>query len=199
MTAAGFYSLVVATNADTTWNLSDADGELTVRTGVSGRAARMGHRLTLLMGTWRIAVTWSAGAPVAGHLMVDVDSLQVLSGEGGVTPLSGAEKGVARGNALKALQAKRFPHIEFHADTITGTEDGYRLAGPLRIHGVSRRTEVTLAVTDRGDEWQMTCRAEVRQSDFGVKPFTMMMGAMKVDDVVTVALDAHPAAPGGLR
>jgi polyisoprenoid-binding protein YceI len=165
LTAAGFYSLGVATNAEITWD---------------------------------ITVTWSAGTPVAAQLVVDVDSLQVLRGEGGVTPLSGAEKAVARGNALKALQAKRFPQIEFHPETITGSDNSYRLAGPLRIHGVRRACEVAVVVADRGDQWQLTCRAEVRQSDFGVKRFSMMMGAMKVDDVVTVSLDARRTAPAGL-
>jgi polyisoprenoid-binding protein YceI len=198
LTAAGFYSLGVATNAETTWDITDADGELTVHTGVGGRAARMGHRLTLLMASWRITVTWSAGTPVAAQLVVDVDSLQVLHGEGGVTPLSGAEKTVARGNALKALQAKRFPQIEFHPETITGSDNGYRLAGPLRIHGVSRPCEAAVVVVEGGDHWHLTCRAEVRQTDFGVKRFSMMMGAMKVDDVVTVSLDARRTAPAGL-
>ena len=188
----------MATNAETTWDLTNADGDLAVHTGVAGRAARMGHQLTLLMASWRITVTWSAGTPVAAQLVVDVDSLQVLRGEGGITPLSGAEKAVARGNALKALQANRFPEIEFRPETIARSDSGYRLAGPLRIHGVSRACEVAVVVTDLGDQWQLTCRAEVRQSDFGVKPFSMMMGAMRVEDVVTVSLDAHRTAPAGL-
>ena len=169
---------------ESTWTLTDADGELTVGTGVAGRAARMGHRLTLLMKSWRIDVTWSAGTPVAAALVVDVDSLQVVRGDGGVTPMSGPEKAVARGNALKTLDAKRFPTIEFHPDTVDKSATGYRLSGSLTIHGES---------------WQLSARAEVRQSDFNVKPFSMMMGAMKVDDLVTVALDARRPAPDGLR
>ncbi len=184
--------------ADTTWDLDNNDGELTVQTGVTGRAARMGHRLTLLMATWQVSVTWSAGVPAAARLVVDLDSLQVLRGEGGVTPLTGAEKGVARGNALKSLQAKKFPQIEFAADTITPTDAGYLLVGPLTIHGVSRPCEIPLVVTERDGDWQLTCQTQVRQSDFGVKPFSMMVGAMKVKDVVTVSFDAHAPAPAGL-
>lgn len=180
---------------ETTWTLDNTDGELSLHTGVAGRAARMGHRLTLLMESWRISVTWSGDAPRSAQLTVDVDSLQVLRGEGGVTPLTGAEKVVARGNALKTLDAKRFPVIEFHSDTITATNDGFLLAGPLQIHGVSRQTEVNVAVTADEGKWTLACRSEVRQSDFGIKPFSMMMGAMKVEDVVTVSFDVHATAP----
>ena len=141
--------------------------------------------------SWRIDVTWQGKTPVAAALVVDVDSLQVLRGEGGVTPLSGPEKAVARGNALKTLDAKSFPTIEFLPDSIESTGEGYRLSGPLSIHGVTRPTTVDVTMTQDGDDWHLTCEATVRQTDFKVKPFSMMMGTMKVDDAVTVALDAR--------
>ncbi len=181
----------MAAKNDSTWTLTNADGELTIRTGVAGRAAKLGHRLTLLMESWRIDVTWQGKTPIAAALVVDVDSLQVLRGEGGVTPLSSPEKAVARGNALKTLDTKSFPTIEFHPDSIESTGDGYRLSGPLSIHGVSRPITVDLAMTQDGHAWHLTCAAEVRQTDFKIKPFSMMMGTMKVDDAVTVALDAR--------
>jgi polyisoprenoid-binding protein YceI len=189
----------VPNDTDTTWSLTNTGGELTVHTGVAGRAARMGHRLTLLMESWQVSVAWSAGKPVAGQLVVDVDSLQVQRGEGGVTPLTGAEKAVARNNALKSLDAKRFPQIEFHADSITESGTGYLLAGPLTIHGVTKPVDVALALAVNGDQWQLSCQADIRQSDFGIKPFTMMMGTMKVDDVVRVAFGARRTAPVGIR
>ena len=174
-----------------TWTLDNTDGELTVQTGVTGPAAKMGHRLTLLMAAWRISTTWDGDTPVTGDLVVDVDSLQVLRGDGGVTPLTGPEKTVARGNALKTLNAKRFRTIEFHTAAITRSDDGYLLSGALSVHGVSRPQEIALTVTDTGTRWELACTAQVRHSDFGVKPFAMMLGALKVDDAVTVSFRAH--------
>ncbi len=175
---------------DATWELDDADGELTIHTGVDGRAARMGHRLTLRMGSWRAHAKWSDNTPVAAGVVVDVDSLEVLSSEGGVTPLTNPEKGVVKSNAMKSLDAKRFPHIEFSAETITRTDSGFALAGPLQIHGVTRPVEVELAMSDAGDAWQLNLQAEVTQTDFEVKPYSLL-GAMKVADTVTVAFHAR--------
>ena len=45
----GVSATLVQNSTVTTWTLTNADGELTIRTGVAGRA-KMGHRLTLLMG-----------------------------------------------------------------------------------------------------------------------------------------------------
>ncbi|GAY16917.1 YceI family protein [Mycobacterium sp. shizuoka-1] len=178
---------------DTAWNLTAAEGELQILTGVGGPAAKMGHRLTIAMASWRATVGWRGQQPVTAELVVDVDSLQVLSGEGGVTPLSGPEKGVVRSNALKALDAKKYPQIAFAAEEITATADGYRLDGTVEIHGTSRPQTVDLAVEESGGVWVMTASVPVVQTHFGVKPYSLFMGSLKVADEVTVRFTArHP-------
>lgn len=173
-----------------TWNLDQSDGELRIRTGVEGRAAKMGHRLTIAVNSWHATVGWSGGEPSEVTLAVEVDSLEVLSGEGGVTPLSGPEKTLARSNALKVLNAKRFPRIEFEISDIEKTGNGYRLTGTLQINGKTREQAVDLTVQEVDDVWRMSCETTVRHSDFGLKPYSMLMGSMKVADAVTVAFTA---------
>jgi polyisoprenoid-binding protein YceI len=175
------------------WELTPADGELHILTGVDGRAAKMGHRLTLAMTSWRASVQWDGGDAADADLTVDVDSLSVLGGEGGLTPLTGAEKGVCRSNALKSLDAKKFPQIRYTASRISKTPDGYRLDGTVEIHGTSRPQTVDVKVADSGDATELSARVPVKQTDFGVKPFSLMMGALKVADEVTIAFSAKHA------
>jgi polyisoprenoid-binding protein YceI len=173
------------------WTLNASDGQLLVHTGVTGRAARMGHRLTIAMNSWLATVRWSSGEPAEAELTVDVDSLQVLGGEGGLKALSGPEKTLARSNALTALDAGRFPQIRFRAGDIDKVEGGYRLAGMVAIHGVTDECEIGLRVEDLGEAWRLSCEVAVRQSDFGIKPYSMLMGSMKVVDTVTVSFTAE--------
>ncbi len=180
-----------------TWKLGPDDGTLTIHTGVGGRAARMGHRLTIAMNSWQIDVDWADGAPARVALGVDVDSLTVVTGEGGVTPLSGPEKVVVRSNALKVLGAGKFPRIEYVAEDITAVDGGYRLNGTLTLHGVAKPVEVDVTVTEDGDNWQLASRTELAQTDFRLKPFSMFVGSLKVADVVTVAADVTHAKHGG--
>jgi polyisoprenoid-binding protein YceI len=161
-------------------------GQLIVKTGVTGRASRMGHRLTIVLNSWQATVSWTGDEPSAVELNIDVESLEVLRGEGGVTPLLGPEKALVRANALKCLGADGFPTISFHADEIDQTADGYRLTGALEIHGKTRPRSIDLRVKDLGDSWRMSCQAQVRQSEFDIKPYSKFMGAMKVADDVTV-------------
>lgn len=175
------------------WTLDPANGELLLRTGVSGRAAKMGHRLTMAMQSWRATVDWSGAAPTRAELTVDTDSLEVLRGEGGVTPLGGTEKGVARSNALKSLDAKKFPHIRFVADEIAQIADGYRMTGTVEIHGTTRPQVVDLKVDDTGDAVVLSTHVRLLQTDFGVKLISLFMGAMKVSDEVVIDFRAtHP-------
>jgi len=175
------------------WTIDASDGELLIHTGVAGRAAKMGHRLTIAMKRWQATVTWSDGEPAAAQLEVDVDSLEVLHGEGGLTPLSGPEKIVVRSNALRQLGAGRFPQIRFDADTVDQTRDGYQLAGTLQIRGKTRAQVIDLRTDDLGDVWRLSSQTVVRQSAFGVKPYSLLMGSLKVADEVTVSFSAQRA------
>jgi polyisoprenoid-binding protein YceI len=176
---------------DTGWTLTASEGELQILTGVAGPAAKMGHRLTIAMASWRADVQWRGKQPTAAELVVDVDSLQVVKGEGGVTPLTGPEKGVVRSNALKALEVKKFPQITFTATDITKAIGGYRLDGTVNIHGTSRPQTVDLAVEDTGGVWVLTASAPVLQTQFGIKPYSLFVGSLKVADEVNIRFTAR--------
>ena len=150
----------------------------------------MGHRLTIAMRRWRATVGWDGAEPVTAELVVETDSFEVLRGEGGVKGLSGPEKIVVRSNAMRSLNADRFPEIRFTTDAIDKTDDGYRLSGTLQIRGKSREYVIDLRTDDLGDSWRMSAESTVRQSDFGIKPFSLLMGSVQVTDDVTVSFSA---------
>ncbi|MDY6999786.1 MAG: YceI family protein [Actinomycetota bacterium] len=175
----------------TVWNFDASDSELQLQTGVTGRAAAMGHRLTIAVNDWQAVLHWGHGQPTELELTVQVDSLEVVHGEGGVKGLSGPEKTLARSNALGVLKAGKFPEICFRSADIAATDTGYRIAGTLEICGTARPHAVDLQVTDAGEQWHLSARTEVRHSDFGLKPYSMFLGAMKVADAVSVSFSAR--------
>lgn len=175
---------------DNRWTLDASDGELRILTGVRGRAAKMGHRLTIAMTRWHATVAWAGSEPTAAELVVETDSLEVLGGEGGVKALSGPEKSMVRSNALKSLDAGRFPQIRFAAQVIERRDQGYRLTGKLEIHGKVHDHVIDLRTEEIGDSWQMSAESTVRQSEYGIKPYSLLMGSLRVADDVTVSFTA---------
>ncbi|OBG56355.1 YceI family protein [Mycobacterium sp. E735] len=175
------------------WRLDASDGELLLATGVRGRAARMGHRLTIAMTRWHATVSWAGSEPAAVELVVETDSLEVLRGEGGVKGLSAPEKALVRSNALKSLDASRFPEIRFVARAVDKTGDGYRLSGELTVRGKTRNHVIELRTEDLGDAWRMSTESTVRQTDYGVKPYSLLMGSLQVADDVALSFTATHA------
>lgn len=170
--------------------LDQSHGTVQLRTGVTGRAARFGHRLTIGMTRWRGVVTIDGDRPTAVDLRVDVDSLEVQHGAGGAKGMSGPEKAIARGNALRSLDSAAYPEIRFLAAQVTTSEAGYRLSGVLTIRGVAQALTVDLTTTRRGEQLQLSCEATVVQTDFGIAPYSLMMGSLKVADEVGVSFAA---------
>ncbi|OMC34036.1 S-adenosyl-L-methionine-dependent methyltransferase [Mycobacterium sp. GA-1841] len=172
----------------TQWTLGPESGELLLHTGVTGSAARMGHRLTLTPRSWQAVVEWDGDRPSGVEMTVDLGSLDVVRGDGGLTPLTGAEKTLIRSNALKTLRAKKFGQAHFATTEINADGDSLRLTGTLDLNGHTGSQAVQVQVQEAGDSWRLSGEAQVRHTDFGVKQFSMLMGAMKVADEVRVTL-----------
>lgn len=177
--------------AEPRWTLTRSDDAvLEIRTDVTGKAAAVGHRLTIEVTRWQAVVKWDGDQPSAAELTAELDSIEVVRGEGGLTPLIGPEKLVARANALRTLDAKNHPEVVFDAGTIESTDSGYRLSGTLTIHGVTRDHAVDLSLTTEAGRHHLSTESVLRQSDFDVKPYSQLLGAMKVVDEVIVAFRA---------
>ncbi len=168
-----------------TWTLDERDGDLVVRTDVEGPAARLGHRVTIAMTRWRAEVTETDGSPTEVRLEVDVSSLQVRYGEGGLRRQSALERAMTRRSALKTLEARRHPTITYAA-SVTSVTGGYDLDGELTIHGVTRPLSAHVAA----DDAVYGAVATVRQTDFGIRPVAFFAGRLLVADEVAVELTA---------
>lgn len=189
----------------TTLHLGPDNGRLTIHTGVAGAASRAGHNLVIVLDRWSadVAFEGEAGPDSARsvELTAEVDSLRIESGSGGVTPLSPLDRRSIRSNALKTLKASTHPEITFRSVSLeVGGEDAQQdaaeagaprtlvVSGDVTIAGHSRplTAEVTLA---RGDAaWTAEVQVAIVQSDFGIKPYSTMLGQLKVSDEVRVGL-----------
>ncbi len=174
------------------WSIDERDGELLVLTEREGPAARVGHRLTLVMTRWRAEVQERHGVLHGLRMRIDLSGLQVREGHGGLKPLSFAERELARRQALRALRAKHHPSVDFETDRVSALEHGYDLDGRLRIAGETRPRQLRVHEVADG---RVTCSAEVSQSAHGLTPVSFMMGALRVSDVVTVRFSARRPAP----
>jgi polyisoprenoid-binding protein YceI len=64
------------------------------------------------------------------------------------------------------------------------------LAGTLEIRGTSRDHVVEVHTEDLGDSWRMSVESTIRQSDYGIKPYSLLMGSVQVANDVSLSFSA---------
>lgn len=97
------------------------------------------------------------------------------------------ELGTINSNIEKdVLESKKFPEVRFVSTNVTQEGDGYRVQGDLTLHGKTRSIAAT--VRPQGNRWFTEVR--LHQPDYGIKPYSAMMGALKVqaDIIVSVSV-----------
>jgi polyisoprenoid-binding protein YceI len=172
-------------------------GRLTLRTYRSGLAAQAGHDLTIDVTRWSGELDDPAGgAPGALDATIDLTSLDIREGRGGIKPLSDRDRRDITGQARKQLDTGHFPEASYAATGFTPDDaGGGAIDGTLTLHGQSRPLRLEVSKTGDG---QYRATTTVVQSQFGIKPYSGMFGALKLrDDVdveVTVTLPATPGA-----
>jgi polyisoprenoid-binding protein YceI len=159
--------------------LHDAStAECLVYTYREGLLAAVGHDLCLRVERFAVEVT---GDPASPSILARFDAASLRT----TGALSSADaRKIERDAAESVLAAHRHPTIEFRSTRIIRDGERARVEGTLALHGVTRALTVD-AVADATD-W----RAEVRldQRDFGIKPFSAMLGALRVRPDVLIAL-----------
>src|SRR5260221_7524646 len=171
-----------------TYTLGPWAGRVQVRTGRQGMASKVGHDLTLEASNWNATVT-VAPDPSKSEVKATVEprSLEVVAGTGGAKPLSEKDKKDIKKNIAGLLGNNS---ITFQSTSVQAKSDtAATVVGNLSIAGQSRQVALDLTMQPESGAVRITGRVPVRQTDFGVKPFTAMMGALKVKDEVDVGFD----------
>ena len=126
-----------------------------------------------------------AGTHADGRLR----SLRVLEGTGGVQALDDDDRaGIEQTIDEEVLAGTP---IEFRSTTVEFGADGgpTRVEGELELAGQRHPIIVELAA---GEDGRLTGTATVRQSDWGMKPYSALFGTLKVADEVEVAIETRP-------
>jgi|SRR5579859_5598659 len=167
-------------------------GRILLRTFRDGLAAQAGHDLTIEATRWSGVLEVNADLRPAGlDVRIDMSALVVRDGTGGVKPLSDRDRREIAVTARKVLAADRHPEAVFAATGFEPAAGGGEISGTLTIRGQARPVRVQVSQTG-GDRYH--AEAKVIQSEYGVKPYTAFLGALRVRDAVDVAVDVDLSA-----
>ncbi|VTU19840.1 hypothetical protein SRS16CHR_02521 [Variovorax sp. SRS16] len=151
----------------------------------SGSLARLGHDHIVASHDAQGYVAQEAGR---ADLYVPLDTLAVdepaLRAEAGLdTQPTETDIAGTRANMLdKVLQTQQFPFAQIHVSGLARASTGVRLNVAITLHGVTRSFEIPAQMTTGRDALSVAGALEFNQSDFGIQPFSILGGAIQVQD-----------------
>jgi hypothetical protein len=187
-----------------TYALGPGSGRMLVKTGRAGLAARAGHDLTIEITKWTAQVTVPDGGAVGGATVTaefDLGSLAVREGTGGAKPLTDRDRRDILGTARTILGDRAT--AGFTSSRVIPSPAGFSSAassngaieGTLTLRGTSK--PVRLQVVSPASR-RFRGSATVRQTDFGITPYSGFFGTLKLRDEIVVEFEVELGeAPDG--
>jgi polyisoprenoid-binding protein YceI len=175
-----------------TYTLGPGNGRLLVRTRKSGAAAKAGHNLLIEVTDWNATLELGGAAGDASALLVaDAGSMRVLEGSGGMQALGEDDKDSIKQTIDDEILKRT--RIEFRSSAVTVDPAASTLHadGELHLAGARRPIAFELELDEAG---RLRGGATVKQTNWGIKPFSALFGTLKVVDEVEVEIDATLAA-----
>lgn len=158
------------------FNASNA--ECFIFTYKEGLLSAVAHDLRIWVSNFEVELDEETDA-IRGRF--DASSLRVVNAmsNGADTPGVPSESDKKKIEATiigEVLHSARFPNITFESEAYRQKGDGYQVKGMLSLHGTQK--SVVIDVSDRGDRY--VAEAVLHQPDFGIKPYSAMMGTLKI-------------------
>ncbi len=162
-----------------------------------GRAARLGHNhvLSAPRFTGFVSLPASGTADARFDLEFRLDELEIDN------PAYRAGLGAAFASVLSPdaiqgtrdhmlgesnMQAARFPTVRIHCLRISGESPHFAAQVAVQMHGTTREMWIPLAVTGLPEHLAVSGAFVLRQTDFGIHPYSVAGGLLAVKDEVVV-------------
>ncbi|MBB3194038.1 YceI family protein [Roseateles terrae] len=172
-----------------------------------GRLASLGHNHVIAAEQHAVGQVYlprdglaTAGAELSfrlDQLVLDAPAWRTAMGSDFAKILSEADIAGTRANMLKGLDAEQFPVVTAVTRTVEGGWPRLVLRLDVTLHGETRTLDMPVEAVRPEGEGPLKARGRLvlRQTDFGIQPFTVLGGLLAIQDPLTIEVDlsARPA------
>jgi len=163
----------------------------------AGRAAAMGHNHVLTAPQFEGYFHRAAGGPAASRFdlafrldQLELDPAPLRAALGGAFASAIAPDAIAATRehmlGVDNFQAQQFPWVRIRSLQIAGEAPKFAAQVAVELHGQTRELWVPLTVAGWPEHLQVTGSMVLRQSDFGVRAYSVLGGLLAVQDAVVV-------------
>jgi hypothetical protein len=163
----------------------------------AGRYGRLGHNHVLSAPEFEGYFYWPTEGAAAARfdlvfrldaLVFDLPEQRAALGSAFASSISEAAIAATREHmlGLDNMQAERFPLVRIRSLEITGEAPKFAARVAIDMHGQTRELRVPLTVTGLPQTVNASGSLVLRQSDFGVQPYSVMGGLLAVQNEVVL-------------
>jgi polyisoprenoid-binding protein YceI len=176
------------------WTVDPSTGYFRVIVMKEGLLGGLGHDhvLDVVNAKAKAAIGESSGAVhveinAAG---VEIDQAASRAEEGFRKPIAAGDLEKIRSNMRgpKGLDVRAHPFIKFDSTAIEPSDikGVWMVTGAFSLHGATGTLDFPVTLTPRQGGWWATGYVRVRPSEYGIKPFSVMGGLIRVQDEALV-------------
>ena len=182
------------------YRLVPAESRFQVEVSKAGLLSVLAHDHVIGIGGYsgRVVISPRGIADSSLELQIDTRSLVVLDEKAS----AGDRAKITRAMHDEVLESARFPTARFKSTGVTGMTEGrdgevlLQLAGELTLHGTTRPIVIPVSLrglsgapragAPRAGELRASGRYVLKQTDFGIRPYSTAGGAIRVKNEVVI-------------
>jgi hypothetical protein len=180
------------TRGATVYEVDSRSSQLAIQVFRGGKLARLGHNHVMTSHTvsgraWVHPEFARSGFelsfPVA-QLVVDDPEARRAAGNDFPPDIPQSDKDGTRKNMLKAevLDGERYPEVKVQSAKVAGTLQAAQVTARITIKDMSREVQVPVKIAVEGAQLSASGEFDILQTEFGIKPFSVALGALEVQD-----------------
>jgi len=180
------------TRGATVYEVSPRSSLLSIHVFRGGKLSRLGHNHVMtsqdLAGRVWVHPEFARSGfelsfPVA-QLVVDDPEARRAAGSDFPPDIPQSDKDGTRNNMLRpdVLDGERYPEVKLRSARVGGTLEAPQVTAHITIKDASRDVEVPVKIAIEGAKLTASGEFDVLQTEFGMKPFSVALGALEVQD-----------------
>jgi polyisoprenoid-binding protein YceI len=164
-----------------------------------GAMAKFGHNHVIssrsVQGSiWLGTVLEGSGFDITvpvNELIVDDNNARALEGEDFAATVSQEAKDGTKANMLREslLDGARFPFIHIRSVGLQGDANAPTVVAALRIKDQTRNVTLPVTLQSASSSMRIKGELEIRQTDFGITPLSVALGALQVQDTIRIKFE----------
>lgn len=174
------------------YEVSSQSSQLSIQVFRGGKFSRLGHNhvMTSQQVSGRVWVHpefarsgFELSFPVA-QLVVDDAEARRAAGSEFPPDIPQSDKDGTRKNMLRAevLDGEHYPEVKLRSAHVAGTLEAPQVTAHITIKDASRDVQVPVKLTIEGAKLSASGAFDILQTEFGIKPFSVALGALEVQD-----------------